>query len=402
MLTNLGNVFDTVGRFVEANECWSKALTLSPDFGMSIGNRGIGLVTYAKHLYDRGQAGILLKEAYRLLSDALLHDLDKGTEEIFRQYLKSIKMTVTHDCTDSHLLTSPCSLGDTAPEQAYRAWCLDNRLFLNPLNDLGSYCAAAHDCLTCPPITTKLSDGAFYQYPGFFNQMVQEYVSARFLSYDGSRAEDVHFSDRGVKLIDTLDYPAHCLNVEKQKLAFRAAYSILDKVAYFLNSYMALSIPERRVSFNTLWFRDTDRQKGLRPEFQGRSNLPMRGLFWLSKDLHDHNVEYKESIEPEAQAIAEIRNHAEHKCLRVHDDIWSPAAMPTELLNRAFSNQLEYPIRRSEFAAKVLRMLQMTRSALIYLSLAVHEEERGRVLQRDPNVPIGKLPTGKIDDEWKR
>src|SRR5438309_6007998 len=39
ILTNLGNLLNTVGRFVEAVEYWDKALAILPAFGMGEGNR---------------------------------------------------------------------------------------------------------------------------------------------------------------------------------------------------------------------------------------------------------------------------------------------------------------------------------------------------------------------------
>ena len=39
ILTNLGNTYDTIGRFVEAQEYWGRALAINPQFGMALGNR---------------------------------------------------------------------------------------------------------------------------------------------------------------------------------------------------------------------------------------------------------------------------------------------------------------------------------------------------------------------------
>ncbi len=72
---------------------------------------------------------------------------------------------------------------------------------------------------------------------GFFNQMKQEYASARWLLYEGLQEDRVHFSDHDVRLCNTLDYSCHSLTVEKTKIAFRMAYSLFDKIAFFLNGY---------------------------------------------------------------------------------------------------------------------------------------------------------------------
>ena len=43
VLTNLGNQLSSVGRVIEALECWDRALEINPKFGMTIGNRGSGI-----------------------------------------------------------------------------------------------------------------------------------------------------------------------------------------------------------------------------------------------------------------------------------------------------------------------------------------------------------------------
>src|SRR5438874_1469922 len=48
ILTNLGNLLNTVGRFVEAIGYWDEALAILPSFGMAQGNRGYGLIFYAQ------------------------------------------------------------------------------------------------------------------------------------------------------------------------------------------------------------------------------------------------------------------------------------------------------------------------------------------------------------------
>ena len=59
VLTNLGNLLNHIGRFVEAVEAWNEAITLVPKMGMANGNLGIGLTHYASHLYDSGHNAML-------------------------------------------------------------------------------------------------------------------------------------------------------------------------------------------------------------------------------------------------------------------------------------------------------------------------------------------------------
>jgi hypothetical protein len=149
-----------------------------------------------------------------------------------------------------------------------------------PLNDLGPHTIASHDVLMLPPVVTHFQRGpSMPALQGMYNQLKQEFVSARYLFYEGITSGVVHFSDKGVRLYNTLDYPAYSLAAEKTKVAFRMAYSILDKIAFFLKHYLHLSIPEQDASFRKVWYCDGRRKKGLEPIFAGTVNWPLRGLF---------------------------------------------------------------------------------------------------------------------------
>jgi len=125
---------------------------------------------------------------------------------------------------------------DNSDEGVYRKWVLDNNLFLNPLNDLRKEPLAATDPFHLPNIVTSINTGPKYQ--GMYNQMKQEFVSARFMLYEGITSQGTHFSDKDVLLINTWDYPAYSINIEKIKFAYRVAFSLFDKTAFFLNEYL--------------------------------------------------------------------------------------------------------------------------------------------------------------------
>jgi hypothetical protein len=231
--------------------------------------------------------------------------------------------------------------------------------------------------------------------------MKQEFVSARYLYYEGINPERGHFSDKEVVLFNTLDYPSYSLAVEKMKASFRTAYSLLDKIAYFLNHYLQLSIPEKQVSFRTFWYESQNKRNGLRKDFQQRRNWPLRGLFWLSKDLYEDKPGFKESIEPDAQELNDIRNHLEHKYLKTHEDLWPGPPAHDDEISRALADTLAFSIYRQDFKEKTLRLIKMARAALIYLSLAIHSEEKRRAKERGPDVFIPGMPMDVWEDDWK-
>ena len=71
-----------------------------------------------------------------------------------------------------------------------------------------------------PSLTVSIAEGAYVPgVIGFFNQMKQEFVSARFLYTRDRNFKGTHFSDRRVLLYNTLDYPAYSFATEKMRAA---------------------------------------------------------------------------------------------------------------------------------------------------------------------------------------
>jgi hypothetical protein len=92
--------------------------------------------------------------------------------------------------------------------------------------------------LLLPTFSTE--GGEIPSFLKFFNQMKQEFIAARWFLYDGLESHRIHFADRDAPLYNTLDYPSYGISVEKIKTAYRMAYSLFDKIGFFLNSYLGL------------------------------------------------------------------------------------------------------------------------------------------------------------------
>jgi LA2681-like HEPN len=400
ILTNLANQLSTVGRTVDAIATWTDALSINPAFGMALGNRGYGLMQYARSLYDTDHKAIILYFAHKDLTASLRSRSAYGgkshaaAKDLFAAKKAEIESIIDVPRVGRTVTMDNLSLGASERERDYRSWALYQRLFLNPLNDLGRHSIAASDGLSLPSYVTPIREPPTLI--GFFNQMKQEYVSARWLLYDGLHSGRAHFSDRRVTIFNTLDYPTHSLAIEKVKAAYRVAYSLLDKIAYFLNDYEKLRINPRQIYFRTVWYENNDAKKGvIRKQFLER-NLPLRGLYWLAKDLFEPG--FQDVMEPEAQALYLIRNHLEHSYLKVHEMlIRKPKGDPC---GDMWTDRLAYSLSRREFEAKALKVFRLTRAGLVYLSLGMHAEER----RRAGNKPKGKrmpmeLPI--LEDRWK-
>lgn len=397
VLTNLGNLFSNIGRFCDAIECWESALKYMPSFSMAIGNRGYGLVSYSNVLYDSGHKILFLNQARKDLSSSLNGTLEGGAKSAFQETIDFINKYLPPDLEIEDLEEE--KLGNSDEEINYRKWVLKNKLFLNPLNDISTSSFASNDVLTLPSIVMNIGEGPYFH--AFFNQIKQEYVSARFLYFEGIQQNygNPHFSDRKVLQYNTLDYPIYSLSIEKVKACFTIIYSIFDKISFLLNHYFKLHIPDRKVSFRTFWYVDQNKTKPLRSELTSNFNWPLRGLFWLSKDIFEQKEGFRESIDPEAEEINTIRNHIVHKYLKVHDELlWNNSPYEIE---KFLTDKLAYSVKRSDLEGKTLKLLKLIRASLVYLSLGIHVEERHRSQERDEEVIIPPISIDIWEDDWK-
>jgi hypothetical protein len=391
---------DSLGRFVEAIPIWNQALEIKPRFGMARGNRGLALSTYARALFDPYHRAYFLVSAFRDLEFALSDEADfEGYSDVeakeqFQQRKRQISRLANADKLEEELKPGDVSLGVSDDEKRYRAWALREGLFLNPLNDLGCHNVAATDSFVLPSFTTGIGEPPTWL--GFFNQLKQEFVSARWFFYEGTQSTGSHLSDRDVKLYNTLDYPSYGLQVERLKIAFRMAYSLFDKIAYFLNDYAGLKIPEKQVYFRTVWY--VLGKKKIRPEFEDLRNWPWRGVYWLSQDFFDEQL--STTAEPDALELHQIRNKLEHSYLKLHEI--GSGNSPGNL----FHDRLAYSLSRHDFERKTLRVLRLARAALIYLSLGMDQEEARRNTGKKGKGDKTATPMPMVletwDDEWKQ
>lgn len=387
ILTNLGNLFSHIGRFSEAQLYWHKALEIIPDFPMAVGNIGFGLFHYAKALHDNGHQSVFLKFSYKYLIDSLELDMYPEAKQSFSAIARDLEERFDNNqLKDIHGLGDH-KIGKSKGEQKYRKWCLNNKLFLNPINDITIESIAAHDCILLPTMTLKFDQPPVYQ--TIFNQLKQEFVSGRFLLFEGITQKGKHYSDKGNLQMDTLDYATYSFSIEKVKIAFRMCYSILDKIGYLLNDYLELGFKPAQVSFRKIWYNfQKNKPIGLNPKISETKNWALRGLFWLSKDLYEKDdSEFVSSLEPDAKDLALMRNYIEHKSFKT-----------VEFGELSFvDNGLTFLISRREFELRTLKLFRLVRAAMIYLSLGINQEESKKVIDK-PVLPIDFID---LKDDYK-
>ena len=285
-------------------------LKYDPLFAKALAGQARGITFCARQLYDNNHIPILLAAARSLFDAALGKDAfwESDDRDSFTLGLTEERNRIADDLLRNHYDedydTNQWSLGATEEERSYRRWCLSNRLFLNPLNEAYTESVAATDVLHLPSHTYGIKDVP--RFPAYYNLMKQEYVSARYRLYRGTQEDDSEFVMRDVLMLDNGEGQALGHYTEDLRSAFRSAYAIFDKVGLFLNDYFQIGLEPGKVSFRGIWF---EKPRGevseVRPVFRGHRNWPLRGLYFLSKDLFDKD--FKEVAEPDAADLAKLR-----------------------------------------------------------------------------------------------
>ena len=379
ILTNLANRLNTLGRPVAANEQWLKVLETEPRFAKALAARAYGIESYASTLYDNAHTSILLAAARSSFNGAIDKDAlwESGDRGSFASDLIERRNQITAHLTrvayDEKFDLNQWSLGATEEERLYRRWCLRERLFLNPLNEAYTDSVAATDVLHLPSHTYRIEEAP--RFPAYYNLMKQEYISARYRLYRVTHEDDPDFLMRNVLMLDSGEGQALGHYTENLRSAFRSAYAMFDKIGLFLNDYFQLGLEPRNVTFRGVWSKKPNSPVfEIRPMFKGHPNWPLRGLYFLSKDLFDNA--FKEVSEPDAANLARLRQQVEHRFLSVQQ---FPDGESTET---------HWLISIGDFQDKTLRLLKMAREALIYVSLAMHREE---ALRKEASENDGKI-----------
>jgi len=393
LYTNYANSLENIGRKISAIDYYKKALIINPSFGMAIGNIGIAFYHYGALVYDKTHRDYFHHFAYEYLNLAITSGtgIHQQAKEEFKNRLNSYDKDYVQNFL-SNPLEIPQFTYDEPDELAYRKWALKNKLFLNPLNDLHveELCFAS-DVLQLPNMIVKIDAKPIYH--GMFNQLKQEFIFTRYQYYQSLQYPDEpHFADKDTYLISTADYPQYSIRIERMKTAFRVLYSLLDKIAFFINAYFKLGIKERDVSYRSIWLTEKPGDKGYKYKntLNPSENYPLNAICWICKDFFDALYE---SPNPAAKRVSDLRNALEHKYVKVFSDTFITRT------NGEIDDLAEY-VSESELQIITMQLLKDIREALINLSLAVYiTEQKNNTSYEGDYIP--KIRMMGYDDEWK-
>ncbi len=395
LYVNYGNALDQCGRKISAIEQYFLSLKIDPTFGMTVGNIGMAYVHYGLLVSDPTQQNFFHHFAYDYLSRAIsaeTHDTIPEAKIFFEETIKTYNANNIKSVLSAPL-NIPHRQCDEPEENAYRRWSLETRLFLNPLNDLPNkdfYFAT--DIIQLPSIVANFDDKPIFH--GMFNQIKQEFIFARYQFFCSLQIPDApHFADKDTFLLNFADYPQYSIRIEKLKSSFKTLYSLLDKIAFFINEYFKLGIKEQDVSFRTIWDREKKGKSGyqytnvLIPEI----NFALKSIYWINKDFIRP---FLDSPNPWAKRISIIRNALEHKYVKVFSQDF-PAQTDGEI------DGLALYVSEQELTEQTMFLLKLLRETIICLSLAVGIEEKHRKKQSPEKITV-PISIMQYADEWKR
>ncbi|MFR2766204.1 MAG: LA2681 family HEPN domain-containing protein [Clostridium sp.] len=361
LYVNLGNALDFCGRKCSAMDYYSKAAGLHP-FGMALGNIGKTLEHYAFLEGDEGHRAVLYREAYKYYweaeqaNDAYTYETAKKE---FAKRRKDMEVCFGKENLKEQSEFIPIET-ESEEEFAYRKWCLENHLFLNTLNDLSELNEAfMQDALYIMSITTAIEQ----ENPPFvfemFNQVKEEYIYARYLLFEVINPKaKVHFADKETHLEDILNYSSYSIRLEKLKTAYRTLYSILDRIAFLLNSYLELGISEWEVNFDSIWKRLEEKEN---------KNIALSALHWINRDFKE---KFGNADIPYTKKLKKLRNALEHKFVSIH-------MFPVER-NVEIGKDYIYRVSEENLVEYSLDLLKLIREAVIELMIAIRIEEMQR------------------------
>lgn len=390
--TNYANELISCGRLIEAIRIFRKAIDIDPSFGMARGNYGRCLGLYADLVNDAGHQRDLHCFAYQSLNKALSMkgpDLHEDVRRVFTMLAAQYESFYDIEYLSKPIVYDEYDLG-TSAESAYRTWCLEKHLFLNPLNDVIELESAfAHDPLMITQYTEQeeransgeavlSSDIEPPKWFAMLNQLKEEYIYARYLCYSGiMKRRAPHFADRQVKLaFANYDYVNYSIRIEQLKSAYRILFAILDQIAFAVNEFWNIGFSETSADANHV-FSSRIKQK---------DNIALTALYWCKCEFTEV---YGDASKLSEKDIKTLRNALEHKFVKVHE----------------FTRENELKIEKDSFyhvsedglINHTLRLLELAREWIMSFVYAINIEEKRKMHKR---VAVS-FPINDIDDEFK-
>lgn len=369
LYTNYGILLRDVGRHVEEIEAYDDALKATPNFGMALWNKAGGLCWYS-NLVDPPTKRSALVEARHLLKLTLKAGLQAARQAKVKEEIAKLDRVLGKPKAPAHRHTHHVAY--SAIERKYIKFCVANRLYLHPCPVTTH--EAYRDTLSVR-IPTPEPDEYLELRSSALALIKQEYIAARLLLFAyRCHAPDLSFVDTGTFLPSVEDRKGQ-IYVQLLIFSFRAAYSTLDKIGYFLNDFCRLGDKSDSVRFQEeLFVKKGSLRQGLR-KYDGTQ---LSALFDLAREF---------SKEQPLFSLRDLRNKLEHRCLALRRPPTEGEAK-TSIEGDAHSRPAVYDLNEDDLYEGSLRLFKAVRAAIFYTFYFTRTsiQERIKELRREAEV----------------
>jgi len=363
---NIGNTLHHAGRYIAAIDSFINALSIKKSAAMASMNLSSTLFEYGHFQNKEFESEYYYHAAYRYYEQTKKNKINLESESYLKIFEGKFIEPIPPEAMNA-FLRNPLNFPDfkcgKKNERKYRKHIAAKRLFLEPCLDIFNLEACFMvDSLSLPlvvGIDTKTDE-----FIGLFNLLKQEFVSARYLWYQATTDMKLenHYSDNETDMVEIGEKDILSLREILLRNAFKTAYSIFDKIGFFINHYFDIGLKGSQVSFKNIWKSEIKDQSGnvlytIPNPLDLESNFMLKAIFWLQKDFYESE---KVSVtSPNAIRLFKMRNDMEHNYL-----------LSVEKIEKKSSSITTY-ITPYQIDDGTERILKLARECLIYLTLAV-------------------------------
>jgi hypothetical protein len=386
-LTNLGNLYDEIGRPIEALERYEQALKLDSNFAMAVGNKALALRKLAP--ISNYETGYLIY-AFQLYSEALDNPSSLAAEggsqanSVFvkdKTYIEEIfQKQGKVDFLNKDLTHPKPNLSKLSKfVRFYTTYCLEKNLYLN-LHLYSSVSDASVGDSIGVHLITKTSKSYSKEKKHVdeiafrLNEIKEAFMTARLALVQSQYAtKDYSNISEQTLIINNLDYSVSNIYVGYLKMAFKEGFSVLDKIAIFINHYLDLNFNEndRRLGYSSIWYSNLDKNNKINPAIE-KYGSALYGIYSLFGEIRSSELD-------------EIRNAVTHRYLRIYRHMLGPEE----------SYQFEEMVDKTE------ELLFKVKCAIVYLNNFINVTEATKKKKSGKGfIPEMKLETNQWLDLW--
>lgn len=363
MMVNLAHVLSDCHRITECLYLYDKVIEEQADFPQANYSKAKSL-EYLNELTSGYTINLLYEvfNHYKVASESE-GDCHPSLKEDAKSKRENVKELLSeHGYSELNITEDRAkSLQEFSSHSKKRQFYIKNGL---ALSEHSLYCGcngAARDNLTILKSSAHMGGEFVPRLEHVLNQLKSEYFKARELFYNSQfKADDKYKNDNyELCLTDLGDFEINGLRAEDLRLAFKACYSVLDKIALSVCEHFGFAVDKsEKVYFESFWRKQQMRWE----EINAIENSPsLFALYFQSTDLDSKKGEWKD--------FKKWRNAMEHGYFVLISGENSTA--PYGILDRHFRVvHVEYDL----FKDRTAELLRFVRSAIFNFTFCIRQE----------------------------